>query len=147
MFILWRSIRIQNFMALRWLVQVLHPPQKFERPPFCNGCSCGIKNYCVGVTFNCMTFLLTFIKSSNWFRSWWGGGGTNTHNTSFMKENGIKNIKCGTAVGGLYMTVFESFTTVMVATKGFGKREILRMWILCGLLGCGVVRKAGIIPR
>jgi hypothetical protein len=41
--ILWRSIRIQNSMVLRWLVQVLHPPQNFEHPPFWNGCSYGIK--------------------------------------------------------------------------------------------------------
>jgi hypothetical protein len=27
----------QNLMVPRWLVQVLHPPQKYERPPFWNG--------------------------------------------------------------------------------------------------------------
>jgi len=39
-----------------------NPPQKFERPPFWNGCSYGIKNYGVEVTFNGMTSLLNFIK-------------------------------------------------------------------------------------
>jgi hypothetical protein len=43
-------------------VQVLHPPQKFERPSFWNGWSYGIKKYGVEVTFNGMTFLLNFIK-------------------------------------------------------------------------------------
>jgi hypothetical protein len=37
LFILWRSIGIQNVMVARWLVQVLHPPQKSEHPPFWNG--------------------------------------------------------------------------------------------------------------
>jgi hypothetical protein len=48
-------------MALWCLVQVLHPPQKSERPPFWNGYSYGIKNYGVEVT-NGMTSLLNFIK-------------------------------------------------------------------------------------
>jgi len=43
-------------------MQVLHPPQKFERPPFWNGWSYGIKNYGVEVTFNDMTSLLNFMK-------------------------------------------------------------------------------------
>jgi hypothetical protein len=62
LFILWRSISVQNFMFPRWLVQVLHPPQKFERPPFLNGWSYGIRKYGVEVTFNSMTSLLNFIK-------------------------------------------------------------------------------------
>jgi hypothetical protein len=33
-FIPWRYTRINSFMVLHWLVQVLHPPQKFELPPF-----------------------------------------------------------------------------------------------------------------
>jgi hypothetical protein len=49
-------------MVLRWLVQVLHSPQKFERPPFWIGCSYSIKNYGIEVIFNAMTFLLIFIK-------------------------------------------------------------------------------------
>jgi hypothetical protein len=43
-------------------VQVLHPPQKFERPPFWDGLRYGIKKYGVDVTFNGMTSLLNFIK-------------------------------------------------------------------------------------
>jgi hypothetical protein len=62
LFILWRSINIQNFMVPHWLVQVLHPSQKFERPPFWNGWRYGIKRYGVKVAFNGMTSLLNFIK-------------------------------------------------------------------------------------
>jgi hypothetical protein len=47
-----RSIRIQNFVFLGSLVQVSHPPQKFELPPFWNDCSYS----------NGMTSLLNFIK-------------------------------------------------------------------------------------
>jgi hypothetical protein len=44
-------------------VQVLHPSQKFKRPPFLNGCSYSIEHYGVEVvTFNGMTSLLNFIK-------------------------------------------------------------------------------------
>jgi hypothetical protein len=50
------------FMVPHWLVQVLHPPQKFERPPFCNAWRYGIDKYGVDVTFNGMTSLLNFIK-------------------------------------------------------------------------------------
>jgi hypothetical protein len=60
--ILWRSISIQNSMVPRWLMQVLHPPQKFERPPFCNGWRYGVKRYGIEVTFNGMTSLLNFIN-------------------------------------------------------------------------------------
>jgi hypothetical protein len=45
-------------MVPLWLVQVLHTPQKFERPPFWNDWRYGIKNYGVEVTFNCMTQLV-----------------------------------------------------------------------------------------
>jgi hypothetical protein len=64
--------QVQSFMVLRWVTHVLHSTQKFERPPFRNGCSYSIKNYGVEAISNGMTFLLNFIKSSNWFRSWWG---------------------------------------------------------------------------
>jgi hypothetical protein len=43
-------------------VQVLHTPQKFERPPFWNGLRYGIRKYGLEVTFNGMTSLLNFIK-------------------------------------------------------------------------------------
>jgi hypothetical protein len=44
------------------MLQVLHSPQKFERPPFWNGCSYSIKNYVIEVAFNGMTSLLSFIE-------------------------------------------------------------------------------------
>jgi hypothetical protein len=44
------------------MVQVLHPPQKFERPPSWNGWRYGIKEYGVEIIFNGMTFLPNFIK-------------------------------------------------------------------------------------
>jgi hypothetical protein len=28
------DVSVQNFIVPRWLVQVFHAPQKFERPPF-----------------------------------------------------------------------------------------------------------------
>jgi hypothetical protein len=62
LFIVWRSMSIQNCMVPRWLVQVLHPPQKFERPPFWNGWRYGIRKYGAEVTFNGMTSVLNFIK-------------------------------------------------------------------------------------
>jgi hypothetical protein len=49
-------------MALRWLLQVLQPLQKFERSPFWNACSYGIKNYGNEVTFNGITSLANFIQ-------------------------------------------------------------------------------------
>jgi hypothetical protein len=48
-------------MVPRWLVQVLHPPQKFERPPFWNAWRYGINKYGVEVIINGMTSLLNFI--------------------------------------------------------------------------------------
>jgi hypothetical protein len=43
-------------------VQALHPPQKFEHPPFWNCLSYEIKNYCVEVFLNDITSLLNFMK-------------------------------------------------------------------------------------
>jgi hypothetical protein len=43
-------------------VQVLHPPQKLEHPPFLNGSIYRIKNYGVEVTFNGITSVLNFIQ-------------------------------------------------------------------------------------
>jgi len=43
-------------------VEVLHPPQKFERTPFWNHCRYGIKGYGVEVTFNGMTSLHNFTQ-------------------------------------------------------------------------------------
>jgi hypothetical protein len=62
LFIVCRSISVHKFMVPRWPVQVLHPPQKFERPPLWNGWRYGIKKYGVEVTFKGMTSLLNFIK-------------------------------------------------------------------------------------
>jgi hypothetical protein len=59
---LWRFVRIQIFMGPRWLMQVFHPPHKFERPPFSDGWRNGIRKYGVHVTFNGMTYVLNFMK-------------------------------------------------------------------------------------
>jgi hypothetical protein len=50
---------MQNSMVLRSLVQVLHPPQKYEHTPSCNY---GIKNHGIEVTLNNVTSLLILIK-------------------------------------------------------------------------------------
>jgi hypothetical protein len=44
------------------LVQVLHPPQKSERPPFWNRWTYGIKKYGVEVILNVKTLLLNLIQ-------------------------------------------------------------------------------------
>jgi hypothetical protein len=49
-------------MVPRWLVQVLNPPQKFERSPFWNGWRYRIRKHGIEVIFNGMTSLLNFIK-------------------------------------------------------------------------------------
>jgi hypothetical protein len=49
-------------MVPRWLAQVLHPPQKFKRPPFFNAWRYGIKKYGIEVIFSGITSLLNFIK-------------------------------------------------------------------------------------
>jgi hypothetical protein len=61
-------------MFPRWLVQVLHPPQKFERPPFWNGWRNGINKYGVEVILNGMTFLPNFIKIYQLVQKLLGGG-------------------------------------------------------------------------
>jgi hypothetical protein len=52
----------QLFMLPRWLVQVLHPPQKFERPPFWNAWWYRIRKCVFEVAFNGMTSLLNFVR-------------------------------------------------------------------------------------
>jgi uncharacterized Zn-finger protein len=47
--------------------------QKFERPPFWNGWSYGIKKYGVEVTFNGMTSILNFIRMYHLFQKLLGG--------------------------------------------------------------------------
>jgi hypothetical protein len=49
-------------MVPRWLVQVLHPRQKFDRLPCWNGCSLVIKNDGIEVTFMAWPPLLNFIE-------------------------------------------------------------------------------------
>jgi hypothetical protein len=44
-------------------------PQNFDRPPFWNGCSYSMKDYGIEVTFNGMSSLLNFRKSTSWFRT------------------------------------------------------------------------------
>jgi hypothetical protein len=61
-------------MVPRRLVQILHPPQKFECPPFCNGGRYGINRYDVEVTFNGMTSLPNFIKIYELVQKLLGGG-------------------------------------------------------------------------
>jgi hypothetical protein len=53
---------IKHFIVPRRLVQILNPPQKFERQPFWNGWIYGIKKYGVEITFNATTSLLNLIK-------------------------------------------------------------------------------------
>jgi hypothetical protein len=70
LFILWRPIRLQNSVVLRWVKLVLSSRQVLEPPPFWNACSYSVKNYGVEITFYGVTSLLNFIKSTNWIRSW-----------------------------------------------------------------------------
>jgi hypothetical protein len=51
----------------------LHSPQKFEHPPFWNGCCYSIKNYGVDVIFNGMTSLLDFTKNYQFVQKSMGG--------------------------------------------------------------------------
>jgi hypothetical protein len=50
-------------MILRWLEEVLHPPQKFERPPFWCGWSYDIKNYGFEITFKGIISARNFVKN------------------------------------------------------------------------------------
>jgi hypothetical protein len=67
-------MRTQSFMVPRWLVQYLHPPQKFQSLPFLNGRSYRIRNNGIEVTFSGMILLRNFMY--HWFQSIWGGGGS-----------------------------------------------------------------------
>jgi hypothetical protein len=49
-------------MVQRRMVQVLHSPQKFERPSIWNGWSDGTKNYGAEVVFSGVTSLLNLIR-------------------------------------------------------------------------------------
>jgi hypothetical protein len=60
-------------MVPRWLVQVLHPHQTFERPQFWNGWRYGIKKYDVEVTFKGITSLPNFIEIYQFVQKLLGG--------------------------------------------------------------------------
>jgi hypothetical protein len=102
LFILWRSISIQNFTVPCWLVQVLHPPQKSERPPYWNAWRYEIKKYGVEVTFNGMTSLLNFIKIYQFVQKLLGGTHKHTDRqagdlkslTFLFKESRLKTLSC-----------------------------------------------------
>jgi hypothetical protein len=53
---------LPNVIVQAWLVQVLHPPQKFETSQFKNGWKYIIKNYGVEVIFNGVICLLNIMK-------------------------------------------------------------------------------------
>jgi hypothetical protein len=109
------------FLTKTLLLKVVHPLKlyqytKFHGPtltgasfastsevwssPFWNGWRYGITKYGVEVTFNGMISLLNFIKSTNWFKSYWGGGGSHRQTdwqtgdlinlTFFFKESRLK---------------------------------------------------------
>jgi hypothetical protein len=61
----------------------LHPPQKFEHPPFCSVCSYEIKNYGVEVNLNGVISLLNFIKIYQLFQKLIGGRHTDRLVISF----------------------------------------------------------------
>jgi hypothetical protein len=54
-------------------MQVLHLPQKFERPSFWNFLTYGIKNHGAGVSFNAMFFTLKSIKEHQVVQKLLGG--------------------------------------------------------------------------
>jgi hypothetical protein len=74
LFILWRSISVQNLMVPPWLVQVLHPPHKFKRPIFWN-CSSHLQWHDLRTKFHknllivskVTTGTLTYRKTELWF--------------------------------------------------------------------------------
>jgi len=65
-------------MVPRQLVEVLRQRQKFERPPFWNDCSYGIKSYGVEVALNGMTQYWISQKYSLQIGTKVYGGGTHT---------------------------------------------------------------------
>jgi hypothetical protein len=113
LFILWRSVSIQNFMIPRWLVQVLHPPQKFERPPFWNAWRYGIKKYGVEVTFNGMTSLLNFIKIYQLVQKLLGGTHRQTADlislTFPFKESRLQKLVVGIKVLSISVQLIDQF--------------------------------------
>jgi hypothetical protein len=60
-------------------VQVLHSPQKFERPPCGNGCGYSIENYGIEVALNGMISPLNFIEIYQLIQTLMGVGGGERH--------------------------------------------------------------------
>jgi hypothetical protein len=84
-----------QLMVPRWLVEVSHPPQKFERPPFWYAWRYGINKYGVEVTFNGITSVLNFIKIYQLVQKLLGGTLRQTGDlislTSLFKESRPKS--------------------------------------------------------
>jgi hypothetical protein len=131
--ILWRSISIQNSMVPRWLIQVLHPPQKFERPLFWNAWRYRIKMYGVEVTFNDMTSILNFIKIYQLVKKLLGGQSDRhidswSHKPHFPFYASIKEINCRF----IYDLLLYQFATAYVQplTVVFREVAILLLYFL-----------------
>jgi hypothetical protein len=60
-----RSISVQNFVAQRLLLQVLHPPYKSHCRLIWNGWRHRIRKYGAEVTHNAMTSILAFLNCTN----------------------------------------------------------------------------------
>jgi hypothetical protein len=117
LFILWRSISIQNVMVRRWLVQVLRPPQKFERPPFCNGWRYGIKKYGFEVTFHGITSLLNSIWIYQSVQKLLGG----THRWTDRQDGDLISLTFLFKEIRLKMCcVWRCFVTLLVRISKFG---------------------------
>jgi hypothetical protein len=130
--LIWRSISIQNFMFPSWLVQVLHPPQKFERPPFWNGWRYGIRKYSVEVTFNDMTSLLNFTKIYQLVQKLLGGGHRQTDRqtgdlislTFLCKESRLKNVNLVTLTFAYgHLNVSKRLTAPLIRTRNNTRKQ------------------------
>jgi hypothetical protein len=83
--------------------------QKFELPPFLDGCSYGNKIYGVEVSFNGMIFLLIFIKIDQSVQKLMGGK-AHRHDGdfinllfSFRKESRLKNLNQNPGSGSYHI--------------------------------------------
>jgi hypothetical protein len=90
-------LKIYQYIKVpRWLVQVLHPPQKFERPPFWNDLRYGITRYGVEVIFNSINSLLNFLKIYQLVQKLLGGTHRRTdrwsHKPHFPSKEGRQKI-------------------------------------------------------
>jgi hypothetical protein len=137
LFILWRSISIQNFMVSRWLVQVLHPPQKFESPPFWNGWSYGIKKHGIEVTFNGVTSLLNFMKIYELVQTLLGGTDRRTDRQThwwshkphfFLRKVGYKQ-PCPAICWQIWITICRTIRAEFISYHEIVKEN----WNFCGI--------------